>query len=302
MELLSEAGYELYSRLIRADGAALGHGPDQIPPADAALTELCEQGLAWVSPDHHAHPIAPDLALGKLLLRRQRQMLVRHRDLLDEYERLARLTRRSIGGDTGSPLVEMIVSAAQVTAVQRDLQAGALWDYRAIQIPRQVRAGPPPRTGARRRLICTAELMAWRSPLLDTDDECRTIDAVPMRMVLADGVGLVLLTTTGTEAGALVRAPVVVEALAQYFDLLWDRALPVRGPVPAGEQDDPLPRSDRVILGMLMAGLPDNAIARNLGVSPRSVRRHVAALEERAGVTTRFALGAAAVRLGWVPG
>jgi DNA-binding CsgD family transcriptional regulator len=302
MELLSDAAGDLYARLVKADGAALGSGSDQVMPSDPALQELCEIGLVWQSPDQRALPVAPDLALGKLLLRRQREMVVRHRGLLDDYERLARLAGGSNDSSpVGSTHLEVVLTAARVNAIQQDLQAGVLWDYRALEIPRRLPLTAPHPNGARRRLLCTIDLMTRCGQLVESHDECRTIDAAPIRMLVADGVGLVILTTTGAEAGALVRAPALVQALAHYFDLLWERAMPVSGPVPAGDRDDALPRSDRVIVGMLMAGLTDAAIARNLGVSPRSVRRHVAALEERAGVTTRFALGAAAVRLGWVP-
>ena len=133
-------------------------------------------------------------------------------------------------------------------------------------------------------------------------DAWRIAPVAPMRMLLADGVGLVLLTTCGIELAALVSAPVMVDALAHYFNLLWEQAVPVTGPASAVDRTESLPRSERTILGLLMAGLTDAAIARCLNISARSVRRHVAALEERAGVTTRFAL----VRpqsgsVGWTP-
>jgi DNA-binding CsgD family transcriptional regulator len=298
MEMLSQRAGDLYARLVKADGLALGSGADQVCPSDPALTELCQHGLAFVSAGRAVHPISPDLALGKLLLRRQREILARHTELIEDYERLARLARTTC--NAGSPYLQMVVSAAQVSAAQRDLQAGALWDYRALGIAWQVRPPRPSLEPGRQRLIWTADQLAECGSLLDVEAECRTLDAMPMRMLVADGVGLILLTATGVEAGALVRAPVVVAALAHYFDLLWERATPVSGRAPVRAGSEQLPRSERVMLGLLMAGLTDAAIARTIGISARSVRRHVAALEERAGVTTRFALGAAAVRLGWV--
>jgi DNA-binding CsgD family transcriptional regulator len=296
MEMLSERAGDLYARLVKADGLALGVGVDQVCPSDPALTELCRHGLACVSAGQAVHPVSPELALGKLLLRRQREIMARHGELIEDYERLARLARTTCSA--GYPYLETVVSAAHVSAVQRDLQAGALWEYRALGIPWLVRPGAPGPEGARRRLIWTADLLTEHGSRLDVEDECRALEALPMRMLVADGVGLILLTATGVEAGALVRAPVAVAGLVHYFDLLWERATPVSAPVRAGGEQ--LPRAERVMLGLLMAGLTDAAIARTVGISARSVRRHVAALEERAGVTTRFALGAAAVRLGWV--
>ena len=52
------------------------------------------------------------------------------------------------------------------------------------------------------------------------------------------------------------------------------------------------------MLAMLAAGLKDEAIARYLGVSLRTVRRRVATLMEELGAHTRFQLGSAAERRG----
>lgn len=57
----------------------------------------------------------------------------------------------------------------------------------------------------------------------------------------------------------------------------------------------------RHILLLLADGTKDSAIARRLGVSERSVRRHVGSLAERAGASNRFTLALAAARLGWLP-
>jgi DNA-binding NarL/FixJ family response regulator len=47
------------------------------------------------------------------------------------------------------------------------------------------------------------------------------------------------------------------------------------------------------IITLLAAGVKDEAIARQLGVSPHTVRRRIAALCKRLGVTTRFQAGLA---------
>jgi DNA-binding CsgD family transcriptional regulator len=306
MGLLSDDAGDLYARLVSADGLPLGDLPGQVPADDRALAELCRHGLARTSPDCAVHPVSPDLALGKLLVRRQRQLLDDHDALLADYERLARMARASGRGEhVASPYLETLASSARVQAVQRDLQCGALDDYRALEMPWLAPPSAAP-AGMRRRLLCTAALLPTAVPaavsFAGTGEECRVLDPAPIRLIVADDLALVLLTATGTGAAVLVRAPVVVAALSDYFDLLWDRATPVGGPAMASNGARPLPRSERVLLGMLMAGLTDAAIARNLGISARTVRRQVAALEERAGVSTRFALGAAAVRLGWVGG
>jgi DNA-binding NarL/FixJ family response regulator len=54
------------------------------------------------------------------------------------------------------------------------------------------------------------------------------------------------------------------------------------------------------ILELLGAGLKDEAIARQLGVSLRTVQRAVRTISMALGVTSRFQLGAEACRRGWI--
>lgn len=116
-----------------------------------------------------------------------------------------------------------------------------------------------------------------------------------MKMVLVDEQAALLpLGRTGMEGAMLVRAPVVVAALRGYFELLWSRAVPVEG-----ESAD-LSAEQGSVLRLVLTGMTDAAIARHLGVSERTVRRHVGTLLDRFGVTNRVALAAAAVREGLV--
>jgi DNA-binding NarL/FixJ family response regulator len=50
----------------------------------------------------------------------------------------------------------------------------------------------------------------------------------------------------------------------------------------------------------MAAGLNDGKIARRTGMSTTTVRRHIAAIVNRLGVSSRFAAGAAAHRRGWI--
>ena len=92
----------------------------------------------------------------------------------------------------------------------------------------------------------------------------------------------------------LVRAPVITSALRTYFELLWSRAVSVDGnPVKVPPEQDQ-------VLRLVLTGMTDGAIARHLGISERTVRRHVQALLEALGATNRVTLAVAAVREGWV--
>ena len=56
----------------------------------------------------------------------------------------------------------------------------------------------------------------------------------------------------------------------------------------------------RRLLMLLASGLKDEAIARQLGIGERTVRRRVAELADRLGARTRMQFGIQAVRQGWL--
>jgi DNA-binding NarL/FixJ family response regulator len=120
-----------------------------------------------------------------------------------------------------------------------------------------------------------------------------------MKMKLADEtVALLPLMPTGVSGALLVRSPLIVGALRQYFELLWERAVPV-GTAEAAEAEPPLSSVQRTILRLLADDVTDERIARRLGMNVTSVRRHVSDIRNELGAANRVAAGAAAVRRGW---
>jgi DNA-binding NarL/FixJ family response regulator len=107
------------------------------------------------------------------------------------------------------------------------------------------------------------------------------------------------LTPTGTAGALVVQAPVIIAALREYFELLWERATPLKASRPAA-LGDRLTATQQAVLEMMAEGLHDDAIARRAGISTTTVRRHITAIMNRLGVSSRFAAGAAAHRRGWI--
>jgi hypothetical protein len=57
----------------------------------------------------------------------------------------------------------------------------------------------------------------------EAGEQARLLPAVPMKMKLADHTTAMLpLTPTGTAGALVVRAPVIIAALREYFELLWN--------------------------------------------------------------------------------
>jgi DNA-binding NarL/FixJ family response regulator len=119
-------------------------------------------------------------------------------------------------------------------------------------------------------------------------------------LIVDDHFALVGLVPTGTTGALLVRSAVLITALTQYYDQLWSAATPVAlpGSVRSRPASNQLAPTEREVLSLLVHGLKDEAIARHLGLSVRTVRRHISTVMEFVDAPTRFAAGAAAQRLG----
>lgn len=80
---------------------------------------------------------------------------------------------------------------------------------------------------------------------------------------------------------------------------------PVELTVPAVVEDvdevdlEPTDGTRRLLL-LMRTGAIDEAIARELGVSPRTVHRRITRLQNLLGVRSRFQLGVIACERGWV--
>ncbi|WP_018637391.1 LuxR C-terminal-related transcriptional regulator [Parafrankia elaeagni] len=125
--------------------------------------------------------------------------------------------------------------------------------------------------------------------------------ALPMRAIVWDGAAaLVPVRDDDLDEGAfVVVAPTLVLAVADMVTRTQQAA--ERRGTPAGTVDEPAAlRRQRALLRLLAIGFDDSRAARELGVSDRTVKRDVAELCQRFGVLTRFQLGAAAARAGFL--
>lgn len=105
----------------------------------------------------------------------------------------------------------------------------------------------------------------------------------------------------GRAAGTVVithRA--IVCYLYRSFERLWSSAVPFEDC--DAVHDNRAATENRVLLLRLMAsGLKDEAIAHRLGIATRTCRRHMSALMEELGATSRFQAGLQIAQLGIVP-
>jgi DNA-binding CsgD family transcriptional regulator/DNA-binding Lrp family transcriptional regulator len=149
----------------------------------------------------------------------------------------------------------------------------------------------------RRKLML--ELLGWGVWL-------RTVMTVPARMMVVGTRAAVLQADVGTDRGGsvLVHNRSVVLVFRDYFERVWQHAsvpeeVDAFGQLREEDRDELSPAEDAA-LTMLAKGMTDDAIARKLDVSVRTVRRMMAQLTQRLGARSRFELAVIAAKRGWV--
>jgi DNA-binding CsgD family transcriptional regulator len=105
---------------------------------------------------------------------------------------------------------------------------------------------------------------------------------------------------------ATITSPDVVRLLRGFADLTWERAEPAAGG-PAGQTTVLLWAGSNAdlkkkVVELLTTGAKDERIARLLGISLRTCRRHIAEIMSELGAGSRFQAGANAARVGLIRG
>ncbi|MFE9426168.1 LuxR C-terminal-related transcriptional regulator [Kitasatospora sp. NPDC006697] len=297
LQLLSTAGLSAGQL-----GHSLGIGTER---SLAALVVLAELGLVErpVSPDGAAwNAAAPDVALEELLMRRELE-LRRTRGRINE---LLRTYRRSRIGTEAGELVEIITGRDSIAELWRSLQLGVRAELRVLDKPPYIRRADPELElaalgrGVRMRVVYESRVL--REPdrqaeirlFTSAGEQARVLPELPLKLALVDDKWALLPVSSGTELQSvlLVRPSSLLDALAGLFELYWTRAMRM----PAADSAELPQDRHRQLLALLAAGLTDESIARQMGVSTRTVQRWVRELMDRFGARTRFQAGIQAAR------
>lgn len=146
---------------------------------------------------------------------------------------------------------------------------------------------------------------AYLRELQKAGGRVRTAVTLPHRLIVVDR-HLAIVPATGSDgqqAAVVVYDPYLVEVFRSQFEYAWAQAAAFDtgarsavAEVPEGRPD----RRQRAVLRLLAEGLTDEAVARRLGVSDRTVRRMVNDLTSTLGATSRFQVAVLAERAGWL--
>ncbi|MER6473925.1 helix-turn-helix domain-containing protein [Streptomyces collinus] len=286
------------------------------PDTERALRRLEREGLAAQSPARPGRWVAapPGVALGALLTRQRHE--------LEQAELAAALLAEEYRATAAEPevrdLVEVVTGASAVAQRFLQLQLGACEEVCALVTGNPVVVSGSENEaeeqaagrGVRYRVVVERSVLdlprglAELTAALGRDERVRVVDRVPTKLVIADrSLALVPLTSRTAEPAALVvHASGLLELLAGLFESVWRDALPLRlGGAGVTEQEPDGPdATDLEVLSLLLAGMTDASVAKQLDLGLRTVQRRVKRLMELAGVTTRLQLGWHAYERGWV--
>ncbi|MFD8594448.1 LuxR C-terminal-related transcriptional regulator [Kitasatospora sp. NPDC059646] len=127
--------------------------------------------------------------------------------------------------------------------------------------------------------------------------EYRTAHELFGRLIVFDRELAFLPLSDGTWGAVVVRQEALLAYLCGIFEQAWTLARPFAAAAEDG-LEQVSQELDRTIVRMLAAGLKDEAIARRLGMSLRTARRHIADIMDELGAESRFQAGVAAARAG----
>jgi DNA-binding CsgD family transcriptional regulator len=314
--LIPENAAELYQKVLAAGRLRLADDPEL--EDSAALRELTERGFVrkrYVG-EPVVVPVDPARAVENALLTAQRQILEQHKMVVRVRDQMAMLQRLYVAGGAESaetvPSIQVLSDPAEIGALSVELCLSAERDVSNLETPHFQRA-PDPRSVKLPPADVLARGVQFRNiyarAVLDLPGagemvrrcreggwQQRVVPDLPLKMVLVDErAALLPLDATGMEGAALVRAPVIVSMLRSYFEMLWNRSVPLDGP-----NSGRLTEAADQVLRLMLTGMTDAAISRHLGTSERTVRRHVAAVLETFGVDNRITAAVVAIREGWI--
>lgn len=274
---------------------------------ERSLESLTRRGL--IEPVPGVRParyrmVDPALALAGLIVDRERQ-LTRLRTVVESLSIRHRNTHGEVRPDSLLEVIDDPVVAAQYVI---DTYSHATREVVAMERPPYGKPNREPNPieidllsrGVTHRVLYEQSALEQPGRLADllgglrAGEEARVAPTLPGRLLMVDHQRALMPAKTGgllTECLLVVRPGALLDMVAEFFELTWRRSIPLDllpGAESAGAHRT---ASDEVILSLMAAGLTDQAIARQLAISERTVQRRIQRICERLGVTTRFQAG-----------
>jgi DNA-binding CsgD family transcriptional regulator len=162
--------------------------------------------------------------------------------------------------------------------------------------------GVPGRSLYQNSVLADRRNMDYARWLSSLGIEIRSTPVVPIRMIIVDHSVAALLhrqPQLPTEM-FVIREPALLIPLIELYEMSWASARPIDGPEDKGAAEREPTQQELALLRLLAAGSTDDAAAKKLGVSVRTVRRIMADLMDHLEASSRFEAGHKATQRGWL--
>ncbi|MFG2454592.1 LuxR C-terminal-related transcriptional regulator [Streptomyces sp. M41(2017)] len=124
--------------------------------------------------------------------------------------------------------------------------------------------------------------------MTDEGAEIRTLSELFGRMVAFDAETVFIPHQDDLDAAIVIQEPSTVSYLCATFDHAWSLAEPYH---PAWTESSARDEVKQAIVRLLAEGMKDEMVARRLGMSLRTCRKHIAEIMEQLGAASRFQAG-----------
>lgn len=230
---------------------------------------------------------------------------------------LAELFEQTADGGGAAGRVHVLDDPALVGAWYTRMEHEVRGEFMAFDRPPYVLADDNPveplvlQRGVTWRAVYAAEVLdrpgAWAEVrhAAAMGEQARVAPSLPAKLAIADRRTALVSADLDPRrpTSVVIEGGPLVDLLCEAFEAVWarsvelpadddlaDAAAPEQGPSAA----------DRALLALLGSGAKDEAIARELGLSERTLRRRTTDLLRRLGAANRFQAGMQAVRRGWL--
>jgi DNA-binding CsgD family transcriptional regulator len=319
-----------YNLLIDQPGLDLASFADRLAHDEATVRaifdRLCDLSLLHRIQSHGQQlvPVSPIAAMQRLIARERTVLQDRQRFLEQSAGTFAHIAARcqespalAPSPPAVEPLAEEVCDASVGWRRVRDLTLSASESVRSIyptdDSPPAVRAAtlalqlPLLSRGVRVQVMFMDSVafdpksMAFAEEIEAAGAEVRLAPQLPLPMIIIDGRTVLLRPGPHSDndgpATIVSSQEAIVFALRAMFDALWRQGHPMPSPCGDGSGCSP---TEIAVVRMLASGAKDDAVARQLGTSVRTIRRIVGYLMERSGADSRFAFGVYAAAHGWI--
>lgn len=320
LDALSERVYRALLDEPGLDEAALAHtlalSPAQITTAWNHLTELALLRESRQDPGKR-YPVSLERCVGLLLQRKEAELEARRKELADGKAVAAAVAESAARRRSQTAVgVERITALDDIQALMESLGQAAKTDLcsmvpsvmsaEVLQASRQLDKELMAR-GIKGKMLChegirhNAGALAYERWMLGLGAQVRTAAVLPMRLLIVDRSCAVLPfdPESRDEGAMLITAPGMVTALGELFDRFWEDAVPLTV-APLVDEATGLTEGEAELLKILSTGLTDDAAAKRLGVSVRTVKRRMNDLMRRLEAGSRFEAGYRAAKRGWL--